>query len=163
MKFLVVLASGPSRAGQNHHSLDDEVGVLDQFGEAHPEFPIAVATPTSVRSEAAVTKMILIVIIADTPSGPSHFALVAPAKDRSIGFESPQLHQEIRANRPRFLGSKFAAEISLFATFRAVAPLSVGGATRKRSLRWAAAPSRTSCVSVSLMDMDAPFASSIGA
>ena len=48
------------------------------------------------------------------------------------------------------------AEISLRATFCAVAPLSVGGATRKRSLRWAAAPSRTSCVSVSLMDMDAP-------
>jgi thiamine pyrophosphate-dependent acetolactate synthase large subunit-like protein len=23
---------------------------------------------------------------------------VAPAKDRSIGFESPQLHQEVRAN-----------------------------------------------------------------
>jgi hypothetical protein len=39
--FLAVLASGPSREGQNHHSLDDEVGVLDQFGEAHPEFLIA--------------------------------------------------------------------------------------------------------------------------
>jgi hypothetical protein len=29
-------------------------------------------------------------------------------------------------------------------------------------LRWAAALSRTSCVSVSLMDMDEPFASLIG-
>jgi hypothetical protein len=55
------------------------------------------------------------------------------------------------------------AEISLLAIFCAVAPLSVGGATRHRSLRWAAAASSTSCVSVSLMDMDAPFASSIGA
>jgi hypothetical protein len=31
----------PSRAGQSHHSLHNEVGVLDPFREAHPEFLIA--------------------------------------------------------------------------------------------------------------------------
>jgi hypothetical protein len=53
-------------------------------------------------------------------------------------------------------------EISFFETFCDALPFSVSGATRQRSLRWAAALSRTSCVSVSLMDMDEPLASLIG-
>ena len=54
-------------------------------------------------------------------------------------------------------------EISLFATFCAAPPFSVGGSMRQRSSRWAAALNMTSCVSVSLMDMDGPFASLNGA
>jgi hypothetical protein len=56
----------------------------------------------------------------------------------------------------RFVSFARPAEISLFATFCAAPPFSDFGATSKWSSRWAAALNITSCVSVSLMDMDEP-------
>ena len=61
------------------------------------------------------------------------------------------------------ISSTKPAEISLFATFGAAPPFSFGKATRHRSSRCAAALSMASCVSVSLIDIDEPFASLMGA
>jgi hypothetical protein len=61
--------------------------------------------------------MILIVIIADTPSD-RH--IVAPAKDRSIGFESPQLHQEVRASKGEFRLPRLPRSFNRLAEAKAV-------------------------------------------
>src|SRR5258708_30944055 len=88
---------------------------------------------------------------------------LAPATVSFRAYDAPDCSSRRQIGSFLFALVSFARpmEISFFETFCDAPPFSVSGVKRQRSLRWAAALSRTSCESVSLMDMDEPFASLI--